>query len=322
MASNGVFKFSVASHEAGLRLDTLMADHLPECSRSYAALLIRQGHVHVDGCNQKPSYKVKFNQVIESTLPEPKSVDLIAQPIALDILFEDSQLIVVNKPPAMVVHPAAGHSSGTLVNALLHHCPDLTGIGGERRPGIVHRLDKDTSGVMVVAKTARAHHELSKQFKARTIEKQYQTLVQGIPEDDSGCIELPVGRHPADRKKMSTVSRSGRKACTLWRVAEKFRGSALLEIDLKTGRTHQIRVHCRAIGHPVVGDPVYGWPKALQRLFKIDPGLYKVFRLARRQMLHALQLAFDHPVTGKRLTFQAPVAEDMELVLNKLRGII
>lgn len=321
MVSNGVYKFSVASHEAGLRLDMLLADHLPECSRSYAALLIRQAQVRVDGSTQKPSYKVKLNQTIEGRIPEPKGVDLVAEPIALDVLFEDSQLIVVNKPPAMVVHPAAGHANGTLVNALLHHCPDLTGIGGELRPGIVHRLDRDTSGVMVVAKTARAHHELSRQFKTRTTEKRYLALVHGIPQAQHGCIDLPVGRHPSDRKKMSTISPSGRKACTLWRIIEKFRESALLEIDLKTGRTHQIRVHCKAIGHPVVGDPVYGPSKGLQRVAKNDSVLYNVLKSAKRQMLHALQLALDHPVSGPRLTFNAPLPEDMALVLKSLRGI-
>ncbi len=243
MADSDVFEFSVAPQDAGMRLDAFAAGHLPDCSRSYAALLIRKGWISVDTIARKPSYKVKVHEQVRADLPEPQPVDLVAEPMDLDLLFEDESLIVVNKPAGLVVHPAAGHPSGTLVNGLLCHCPDLEGIGGERRPGIVHRLDKDTSGVIVIAKTTLAHHELSRQFKARSIRKQYLALVHGVPKQAHGTIDLPVGRHPVDRKKMSTVSRSGREALTLWRVKEQFPEAALLEVDLKTGRTHQIRVH-------------------------------------------------------------------------------
>lgn len=312
-------RFSVASHESGLRLDTVVAAHVDQCSRSYAARLIRYGYAQVDGSIRKPSYKVKLNQQIECRLPPPEPIELVAEPLPLEILFEDRHLIVLNKPPGMVVHPAAGHSGGTLVNALLYHCPDLEGIGGQKRPGIVHRLDKDTSGVLVVAKTDRSHHELSRQFKARQIRKHYLALVHGCPDNDSGRIDLPIGRHPKARKKMSTVSNSGREALTVWRVKERFEGAALLEIDLKTGRTHQIRVHCTAMGHPIIGDNVYGRRRSLSRLAKENASLYAILKSAKRQMLHAVHLRFDHPVTAESLGFNAPLHEDMHAIIEQLK---
>jgi 23S rRNA pseudouridine1911/1915/1917 synthase len=277
--------------------------------------LIRNGYTHVDGSNRKPSYKVKLNEQIECRLPPPEPIELAAEPLPLDVVFEDRHLIVLNKPPGMVVHPAAGHPGGTLVNALLYHCPDLEGIGGQKRPGIVHRLDKDTSGVLVVAKTDLAHHELSRQFKARKIRKHYLALVYGLPEDDRGQIDLPIGRHPKERKKMSTVSTSGREALTIWRVKERFAGATLLEIDLKTGRTHQIRVHCTSMGHPIVGDNVYG---RRPRLAKENAPLYAILKTAKRQMLHALRLGFTHPVTAETLHFNAPLPEDMQTIIEQL----
>jgi 23S rRNA pseudouridine1911/1915/1917 synthase len=206
-----------------------------------------------------------------------------------------------------------------LVNALLYHCPDLEGIGGRKRPGIVHRLDKDTSGVLVVAKTDQAHHELSRQFKARQIRKHYLALVHGSPKNHSGRIDLPIGRHPKERKKMSTVSTSGREALTVWRVRERFEGAALLEIDLKTGRTHQIRVHCTAMGHPIIGDTVYGRRRNLSRLARENPSLYAIVKTAKRQMLHALHLRFDHPVTAESLSLNAPLYQDMHAVIDQLQ---
>jgi 23S rRNA pseudouridine1911/1915/1917 synthase len=305
-----------------VRLDAVVAAHLDQCSRSYAARLIRNGYASVDGSNRKPSYKVKLNEQIECRLPPPEPIELAAEPLPLDVLFEDNHLIVLNKPPGMVVHPAAGHTTGTLVNALLYHCPDLEGIGGQKRPGIVHRLDKDTSGVLVVAKTDQAHHELSRQFKARKIRKHYLALVYGLPEDDSGQIDLPIGRHPKERKKMSTVSSSGREALTVWRVKERFEKTALLEIDLKTGRTHQIRVHCTSMGHPIVGDSVYGRRRSLSRLAKENTFLYAILKTAKRQMLHALHLGFAHPVTAESLRFNAPLPEDMQTIIEQLDKMV
>lgn len=296
-----------------------MAVHLDQCSRSFAARLIRNGHALVDGSSRKPSYKVKLNEQIECRLPPPEPIEVVAEALPLDVLFEDRHLIVVNKPPGMVVHPAAGHSTGTLVNALLYHCPDLAGIGGRKRPGIVHRLDKDTSGVLVVAKTDQAHHELSRQFKARLIRKDYLALVHGMPADDGGCIDLPIGRHPKERKKMSAAAASGREALTVWRVKKRFRGATLLEIDLKTGRTHQIRVHCSAMGYPIVGDGVYGRRRSLFRMAKENASLYAILKTVKRQMLHARHLKFDHPVTAESLCFDAPLHEDMHAIIEQLK---
>ncbi len=319
MTANDVFSFNVADQEAGQRFDALLAARLIDCSRSYAALLIRRGHVQVDGMVRKPSYHVKTDEVVSGRLPRAEPIDLIAEPIPLDVLFEDRHLIVVNKAPGLVVHPAAGHACGTLVNALLHHCPDLEGIGGERRPGIVHRLDKDTSGALVVAKTARAHHELSRQFKSRSVQKQYLALVYGEPPTEGGEINLPVGRHPIERKKMATTGSGGRPALTLWQVRRRFAGAALLKLDLKTGRTHQIRVHCQAMGHPIVGDRVYGQRRTLSRLAKSSPALYHAAKQAPRQMLHALQLGFSHPLTAEPICFKASLPEDMKLVIKALQ---
>ena len=319
MAQPEVTLLSVLPEDAGLRLDAYVSSQLPDCTRSHAALLIRQGHIQVDGAPTKPSHKVKTTEQITIEMPPPEPVELIPEPMDLDILFEDRHLIVINKPAGLVVHPAAGHPSGTLVNGILHRCPDLEGIGGEMRPGIVHRLDKDTSGVIVVAKTSRVVAGLADQFKSRTVAKQYLALVYGVPKEESGRIDLPVGRHPVDRKKMSTSSAQGREALTLWRIKEQFDGAALLEVDLKTGRTHQIRVHCHAIGHPLIGDPVYAFRRAMSNLAKSNKSLYMAANKANRQMLHAHLLGFTHPVNSERHQFEAPLPNDMASVLNALR---
>jgi 23S rRNA pseudouridine1911/1915/1917 synthase len=276
----------------------------------------------VDGVARKPSYKVKTGDHITGRLPEPEPTTVLPEPIPLDIVYEDDDLIVLNKPAGLVVHPAAGHPDGTLVNALVCHCPDLEGIGGEKRPGIVHRLDKDTSGIMVVTKSTRAHLHLSEQFKQRHIDKTYLALVLGSPEKQAGIIDLPIGRHPTDRKKMSTVSRHARKALTHWRVKERFNGCTLLEIDLKTGRTHQIRVHCKAMGHPIVGDPVYGGRYLRKVSICSNQGEVKLLAAAGRQMLHARRLQFDHPASGRPLCFTAPMPKEMEALIDALRGKI
>lgn len=321
MAPYDVLEFDVAQQDADLRLDVYLAGHIPDCTRSVAALLIRQGNVWVDDAATKPSHKVKPLERITIHMPAPEPVELIPEPMALDFLFEDRHILVVNKPANLVVHPAAGHASGTLVNGILHHCPHLEGIGGEKRPGIVHRLDKDTSGVMVVAKTAKAQTALADQFKSRRVQKRYLALVYGFPKKNSGIVDFAIGRHPVDRKKMSIVSRSSKEAVTHWRVKERLASTALLDIDLKTGRTHQIRVHCQALGYPIVGDPVYGPRRLLGRLARENPTLYQVVKSAARQMLHARRLAFDHPESGQSLTFEAPLPEDMLSIISSLRRL-
>jgi 23S rRNA pseudouridine1911/1915/1917 synthase len=256
---------------------------------------------------KKSGYRVRAGEQIKGFIPPPEPVRFHPEPIPLDILYEDMHLIVVNKPPGLVVHPAPGHHSGTLVNGLLYHCPNLEGIGTKLRPGIVHRLDKDTSGTLVVAKTGFVHHHLSDQFKSRRIEKKYLALVLGEPRADSGTISDPIGRHPIHRKRMSTTSRKGREAETRWRVRKRIEGATLLELDLKTGRTHQIRVHCAAIHHPIIGDPVYGYRRISKQIS------------APRQMLHAWRLGFFHPATGEWMRFESPIPEDMQDLMNALR---
>jgi 23S rRNA pseudouridine1911/1915/1917 synthase len=314
MHDPSVFTILVDASDSGKRLDLLVASRIPDCSRSVAANLIRNGKIKVQGDAKKPGYRTKTGDEICGHIPLPEPVLFKPEPIPIDILYEDDDIIVVNKPPGLVVHPAPGHYSGTLVNALLYHCPDLEGIGGEIRPGIVHRLDKDTSGVLVVAKNGRAHHNLALQFKLRRVKKEYLALVHGKMESDSGTILLPIGRHPVDRKKMSTRSRKSRVAETIWQVKEKFDKATLVELNLKTGRTHQIRVHFAAINHPIVGDPVYGGRKAGK---KVEYGK-DLFISVSRQMLHARRLGFTHPVTQKTLSFEAPIPPDIENVLKKL----
>jgi 23S rRNA pseudouridine1911/1915/1917 synthase len=315
------YTYTIESAAAGQRLDTYIAGCLDDCSRSHAALLIRKGFVQVNGQCCKAGYRVKINDSIIATLPPPIPTELVAEPLHLEILFEDSDLLIINKSAGLVVHPAAGHRTGTLVHGILYHCPDLEGIGTEKRPGIVHRLDKDTSGILVVAKKARAHHELSRQFKSRSIQKHYLALVAGSPKSHQGRIDLPVGRHPVERKKMSTRSTRGREALTLWRVQERLTGATLLDVELKTGRTHQIRVHCQAMGFPIVGDSVYGWKGALRKIAAGNAGLQAAFKDVKRQMLHAHQLSFSHPADGRALSFEAPIPSDMAELLEQLRGL-
>lgn len=307
--------------ESGHRLDAFVASHFSQSTRSQAANWIRRGEVRVDGFQRKPGYKVKIGEWVRVRIPEPLPSELIPEPIPFDILFEDNSLIVVNKPAGLVVHPSAGHATGTLVNGLLHHCPDLEGIGGEKRPGIVHRLDKDTSGILLVAKNDHAHQALSRQFKNRTIHKQYIALVAGTVQDSEGCIDRPVARHSAERKKMAVVDHGGRAAVTLWRVRERFAGATLLDVDLKTGRTHQIRVHCQSMRHPIVGDPVYGRKRSAGASGKIKDRTAIILNQAPRQMLHAVQIRLTHPVGGNPMIFEAPIPEDMVSLIEALRQI-
>jgi len=311
----GVFTIYIDEQESGNRLDIVIASHISDCSRSLSASLIRKGKILVHGGVKKPGYHVKTGDEISGIILPPEPVLSEPEPIEIDIIYEDKHLIIINKQPGLVVHPAPGHYTGTLVNALLYHCKELDYPGEKLRPGIVHRLDKDTSGTMVIAKNEAVHNHLAAQFKDRKIKKEYLALVCGEMKSESGIISLPVGRHPVERKKMSTFSRKGRSAETLWRVKERFKNITLLEICLKTGRTHQIRVHCAAIHHPVLGDLVY----CGRRAGKISDAVSDLIKEVPRQMLHAWRLELIHPVTGKIMSFVSPVPEDMENIIKKLR---
>jgi len=315
MKDNDPFTFCVRAEEDGWRLDVFVAARVPNMSRSRAGSLIRNGQVRVNGLWKRSSHRLRKDDAVDVEDVPPKPIDLRPEPIPLEILYQDRDLVVVNKPSGLVVHPAPGHEDGTLVNALLYHCPDMDGIGGELRPGIVHRLDRDTSGVLVAAKNDRTQAALARQFEHRTVKKSYLALVYGGFSDDSGSISLPIGRHPKDRKKMSIASPRPRDARTDWQVKERFPGVTLLDLDLRTGRTHQIRVHCAAIHHPVVGDPVYSGKQARH----LDPAIRGLVAPIRRQMLHARRLEFEHPSTSKKMTFEAAMPEDMVELLEGLR---
>ena len=287
---------------AGERLDRFLAGRELEVSRSHIQKLIESGCVLVNGRTAKANAKLREGDAVETELPEAQELEILPEDIPLDILYEDSDVIVINKARGMVVHPAAGAADGTLVNALLHHCEDLSGINGVIRPGIVHRLDKDTSGVMVAAKNDRAHVDLAEQIREKTAQRIYRAIVCGTIAEDRGEIRAPIGRHPTERKKMAVVP-GGKEARTLFRVVERFPAHTLVECRLKTGRTHQIRVHMAYIGHPLLGDPKYG---------------RKTLEIAG-QALHSCELSFTHPRTKERMTFAAEMPEDMKTILHALR---
>jgi 23S rRNA pseudouridine1911/1915/1917 synthase len=300
---------TIAHSESGkCRLDmVVLAQKGISLSRSQIRKLIVEGNITVNGRPAKPGYWVKESDTIVVTLPELRPLTLVAENIPLEIVYEDEHLLVLNKPVGMVVHPAPGHSEGTLVHALLHHCQALSGIGGVQRPGIIHRLDRDTSGVMLVAKTDAAHSSLSNQLKARELTRIYQVVVHGRFKTLSGSIEAPIRRHRKDRKKMVVDQETGRYALTLYQVLQQYAEHALLKIELKTGRTHQIRVHMKYIHHPVVGDQVYG--NSSKNNLDMP-----------RQALHAQSVMFTHPITRKRMRFDTPLPEDMQRLLEKLRS--
>lgn len=289
----------------GLRLDLALKKVFPEISRSRVQQLIDEGYILVNGRKAKASYQVRIGDEISVTIPDPQPLEVVAEEIPLNIIYEDKDLAVINKPAGMTVHPAPGHSRGTLVNALLARCHDLSGIGGYLRPGIVHRLDKDTSGLMLVAKNDLAHLRLAKAIKQRKIKRIYMGLVHGVPSPRQGCIDAPIGRHPVRRKEMTVTPINSRPAITNYKVIEEFSGYSLIEARLETGRTHQIRVHMAYIGHPIVGDPVYGRRKG-------NLGL-------RTQALHAARLVFRHPTTGEIMDFQAPLPTAFKEALDRLR---
>jgi 23S rRNA pseudouridine1911/1915/1917 synthase len=309
-------RFAVSDALDGSRADRCVAELHGEWSRARVRRLIDDGRVRVNGKAAKPATTVTAGDLIEVDEPPPAPLDLAAEDIPLSILYEDAELLVLDKPPGLVIHPAAGNRSGTLVNALLQHCDDLSGIGGAERPGIVHRLDKDTSGLMVVAKTERAHLRLSLAFRRREVEKRYLAVCFGVPTPAEGVVEGAVGRHPTERKRMAVIA-SGRQARTLYRVVEKLTGTSLVECRPVTGRTHQIRVHLAHVGHAIIGDPLYA---GRQWRNLTEPRHQHVCRDFPRQALHAWRLAFDHPVTGERVEFSAEPPADFQDLVTALRS--
>lgn len=306
-------EFQVPATEAGQRLDHFLVGRMPDRSRSQIQRLIKEGHVHLGGRTVRPNVPVRAGDCVLVEVPPPLDATPRPQPLPIDIVYEDADLVVVNKPAGMVVHPGAGHADGTLVNALLHQIEDLSGIGGELRPGIVHRLDRGTSGLMVIAKHDQAHAELTRQFQHREVEKEYQALVWGVVQAGRR-IDAPIGRDPVHRQKMSARARRARSAVTRVTRAEHFRGVSFLHVAIATGRTHQIRVHLSAIGHPIVGDRLYGGvrrhqPADLRALLHLD-----------RPFLHAARLVFTHPRDGRRMEFTAPLPDDLARVLEELRS--
>ncbi len=295
--------------DTGKRIDVFVSDNMDSLSRSMVQKLIESGDILVNEKKQKSNYKLRCGDIISANIPDPESVDIVAEDIPLDVLYEDEDIIVVNKPKDMVVHPAAGHFSGTLVNALMFHCGDsLSGINGELRPGIVHRIDKDTSGILVSAKNDNAHRELALQLADHSITRIYYAICMGNIKEDSGTIDKPLGRNPKDRKKMAVTDKDGRRAVTHYKVLERFGKYTLMQAQLETGRTHQIRVHMASIGHPLLGDKVYGSEK---QPFGINDG----------QVLHAGVLGFIHPTKKEYMEFRSPLPEGFEKLIDKLRGM-
>jgi len=313
-------RFSVEPGAAGRRLDLWLAGKLPDLSRTRLRALVEEGRVSVDGRAVKPSVRLKAGQEVVVTVPPAPAETLGAEPIPLRVIYEDADVLVVDKPARMVVHPGAGQKSGTLANALLAHAPSTGGVGGPRRPGIVHRLDKGTSGLLVVAKSARAYSGLTAELAARKVLRRYLVLAHGLVQRAAGTIDAPVGRHPHQRTRMAVLPPGrGKRAVTRFRVLERFKGYTYLEAQLETGRTHQIRVHLTSIGHPLVGDSTYrrrGTPQIT------DPALAGLIEGLDGIALHAAVLAFTHPVTGQRLEFSIPPPERMERLLAHLRGAL
>jgi len=317
------YRFIVDEEEAGERIDAWLGERIPDLSRTRIQKALRCGEVLVAGLPAgKPSRRVRGGERIEIRFTPPAAIELAPEPIPLRVVFEDEHLIVVDKPAGMVVHPAPGHERGTLVNALLAHCGDLSGIGGYLRPGIVHRLDASTSGLLVAAKSDRAHIALSRQMMERRVRRIYRALVWGEMPAREGTIEAPIGRNPRDRKTMAVVAEGGREALTRYSVLDTFAPLQYIQCGLETGRTHQIRVHCAHVGHPVFGDPVYGGRKLARGAFSRGEAAVaaRALELIDRQALHAAELSFMHPVLGERVAFEAPLPADFQAVLDACAG--
>jgi 23S rRNA pseudouridine1911/1915/1917 synthase len=308
--------FQVSPELDGARLDRCLAELHPDWTRSRVRRLIDAGHVRLNRETVKPSATVHHGDLIAVDEPALEPLDAEAEDIPLDIVFEDDDILLVNKPVGLVIHPAAGNPSGTLVNALLHHCSDLSGIGGVERPGIVHRLDKDTTGLLVVAKSDRAHLGLSLAFRNRKIHKTYLAVCYGTPGEPDGVVDAPIDRHPRERQRMAVIA-TGRTARTLYHVDEEIAGASLISCRPITGRTHQIRVHMAHVGHAIVGDPLYA---GRQWRNLSDPQARAACRNFPRQALHARRLEFTHPVTGKEIAFEAPIPDDIKELLETLRA--
>jgi 23S rRNA pseudouridine1911/1915/1917 synthase len=307
----------VADAEAeGLRVDVWLSRRLPSLSRARLQALVAREHVRVDGRACRASMRLRPGQEVVVVVPEPTPAAPAPEDIPLRVVHEDPHLLVIDKPAGLVVHPGAGNPSGTLVNALLRHVTDLSGIGGVLRPGIVHRLDRGTSGLLVVAKDDETHRRLVRQFASRAVEKEYLALVHGVPSARSGEVSVPIGRDPVHRRKMSVRAPHGREARTAWTREETFDGASLLRVRLHTGRTHQIRVHLASIGHPVAGDAVYGGTRAPSSR---RAAAREALRALPRPALHAARLAFTHPASGERVAFVAPLPSDLELAIERLR---
>ena len=295
---------TILEEQKGDRIDKVISTLDEEWSRTQVQQWIKEGHITVNGQQIKTNYKCSLNDQIEISIPDPEELDVVPEDLNLEIYYEDSDVLVVNKPRGMVVHPAPGHLSGTLVNGLMFHCKDLSGINGVLRPGIVHRIDKDTSGLLMVAKNDLAHESLVNQLVAKTVTRKYKAIVHGVIPHDFGTVDAPLGRDPKDRQSMTVVDH-GKHAVTHFHVIERFKDFTFVECQLETGRTHQIRVHMKYIGYPLAGDPKYGPKKTLD---------------IEGQALHAGVLGFNHPRTNEYLEFEAPLPEDIELLLTQLRN--
>ncbi len=317
-----ILELVVKNREAGLRLDKFIQLHFPGYSRTYFQKLIEKGHIRLNDEKVKPSLKVEPGDTLRVNIPPPEETGIEPEKIPLNIVFEDGDVIVIDKPAGMVVHPGAGIRSGTLVNALLYHCKDLSGVGGRLRPGIVHRLDKNTSGLMVAAKNDPAHIHLVNQLSEKTMAREYEALVWFRLQDDEGEIETYLGRSKRDRKKF-TVTDEGRQAITRFRVLERFDFITLMNLQLQTGRTHQIRVHLNHIHHPVFGDPEYnGRNRQLGQIGKHSDKILarELLKMIDRQALHSRRLQIVHPVSGKKMEFESPLPPDMQSVLGRLKN--
>ncbi len=298
----------IVGEESGIRIDRYLSERCEDLSRSYLQKILKEGGVLVNKAAVKSNYKVVSGDQILLDVPDAVEPEIEAEPMNLDILYEDSDIILINKPKGMVVHPAAGHYSGTLVNGLMHHCKgDLSGINGVMRPGIVHRIDMDTTGVLIVCKNDKSHNAIAEQLKVHSITRKYYALVHGVLKEENGTVNAPIGRHPVDRKKMSINEKNGKEAVTHYRVLRRFRRFTYVECQLETGRTHQIRVHMSSIGHPLLGDQVYGPAKC-------------PFSGLQGQTLHAGVLGIIHPTTGEYMEFSASLPEYFENLLKKLEN--